>query len=580
MNARSLGALLIGAVLGLGGPVRAGDKSPDLPLKRDVTVQPAQVAGEDACPLLPAWPVVPAGTRVNDAGIVVPDVQAPVATRLGHPLPVLELMPLHLRKNLTGWVLFGAHPLLWLCPTDELLDCPCDHPQGEAAPACPKCPAGGMPAMFLPEDVIRAILAAWCGSPVVEDFGPPCEEDCCQEPKPDCCKCEGKCTCKECCCKKGTCAKSCTCAKGCCGKDCCAKGCCAKGCCETPGSGEFHFIIPMGWLGLDVILNRNADDDQEHGSFGLTVPCCASALSVWGYFTCEASQQPKCGCKKAKPCAQPAPDTEVPPSCPWMGPQKQSRQIIVSPEELEEHSVMKNLQKLIEAREVLQRAEELRQAGHLCDSLDCYQRVRNLCPGSTAAEVAEAAIAQVKAELKTSAPSATGASEEQEPAARAKRRKSHKHPASKAKQAMPPGCSWLKPQGFGLTPCLPTIHRDVIGLERIGIDFEKRYSAGPGLMIVIEEEHKPQVNKGGEEAEEAEEEEEFIPWYDEYDQSPETSGTVRDLAQEWERLLTGWFEMQSSPTAGLRLHSRGCFGPVVWELRRDGGCWSMLVQQR
>jgi hypothetical protein len=563
MNARSLCALLVGALLALAGPARAGDKSPDLPLKREVTFQPAQPAGEEASPLLPVWPVAPAGTRINDAGEVVPDVQAPAAARPGHPLPVLEQMPAHLRKNVTSWVLFGAHPLLWLCPTEALLDCPCDHPQGEAAPACPKCPAGcGMPAL-LPEDVTRAILAAWCGSPVFEEFGE-CEGDCCQEAKKaDCCKCEGKCACKDCCCKKGTCGKNCACDKGCCGKDCCAKGCCAK-----DGIEEFHCVIPLGWLGLDISVNRNAEDDRDNGTFGLTVPCCVSARSAWGYFT-ESRQQPRCGCGKDKPCAQPAPDTQVPPSCPWMAPQKQSRQTIIPPEELDEHSVMKNLDKLITAREVLRRAEELRQAGHLCDALDCYQRVCNLCPGSTAAEVAEAAIGQVKSELKTSA---RGAGEEQEPAAKAKRRKSRKLPASKAKDAMPPDCSSTKPQGFGLVPCLPAIHHDVIdGIERIGIDFEKPC---PGLTIVIEEEHKPQIGKGVEEAEE------FIPWYDEYDQSPESGSMVDALVPVLDRLLGGHFEMQSSPTAGLRLHSRGCLGPVVWQVRREGGCWSMLVQQR
>jgi hypothetical protein len=69
------------------------------------------------------------------------------------PVPSLYKLRPSVRRQVMGSLLFSAHPLLALTPTDKLLDCPGDHPQpasthapsarqsaGNSKPSCGACP--------------------------------------------------------------------------------------------------------------------------------------------------------------------------------------------------------------------------------------------------------------------------------------------------------------------------------------------------------------------------------------------------------------------------------------------------------
>jgi hypothetical protein len=683
MSSRFVRTLLFAAVLGLGLCHQATAKPPDLPLNPHDSVTPPAPQEEAESPLLPVWPQVPAGSRLNDAGVLVPD-SPPATPARARSLPLLDGLRPQVRRELASWMLFGVHPLLSLCPTEKVLDCPKDHPMPEAVPAEPTPEGDGGAA--------AALFAASCGTGLV--FAEPldfdqedcckedcCKEDCCKDSKPEGCKCAGKCACNECCCKKKSCGKGCSCAKGCCGKDCCAKGCCGKNCCGSdccgkgcctvaPGT-DIRCSISLGWFSMDLQMHRKPQDEECHGSlmFGLALPLPDSAGSVVsaGYMMARclaACSDCPCGARKSEQKSAVA-ETQ-PQTCPWRAQQEARRRRVVPPAVLEEHTVLQNLQKLIDAREMLQKAEKLRDKGHLCDALDCYKQVCKQCPGSTAAEAAEAAIEQVQVQLKTSARRAQSAEEQEQTdrlrkARQAQRKKKVKPSAEQsapdgaaeapgarqqalwlmtaAQRALEageaekaidlirqaravtigdggsrapaeyPGCecgqsgkrcgpdckcqagdgccpacrceaaSSARPParaGFGLTPPLPAVERKLVdGLERIGIDFEKNPPGG--LIIVVEEESVPPVQLSGEEEEEGEEQE-FIPWYDDYDQTPAASnGVVREVSPLRELLEWSCLEVATGPE-GLRLHSHGSLGPVGWKLRRDRGVWDWSVE--
>jgi hypothetical protein len=79
-----------------------------------------------------------------------------------------------------------------------------------------------------------------------------------------------------------------------------------------------------------------------------------------------------------------------PMTCPWRGPQTTGRVIMLT-DPVVTGDVIDNLEKLIEADCLLERARELGRKGHLCEALDCLEKVTQLCPGCRFEErVAEA----------------------------------------------------------------------------------------------------------------------------------------------------------------------------------------------
>jgi hypothetical protein len=171
MARRLLKACWCAALLApLGLAARGSAKPPDLPLEpqdavRPQLLDPDAVGNEDAAPtagfLPPAHQLRPAdftpvpllppivveeqptgelqfGLGVNSdiglTGVVV--VQAsetpcePAAPRRELlPVPSLYKLRPSVRRRVIGSLLFSAHPLMALTPTDKLLDCPSDHPQ-------------------------------------------------------------------------------------------------------------------------------------------------------------------------------------------------------------------------------------------------------------------------------------------------------------------------------------------------------------------------------------------------------------------------------------------------------------------
>jgi hypothetical protein len=81
------------------------------------------------------------------------------------------------------------------------------------------------------------------------------------------------------------------------------------------------------------------------------------------------------------------------PTCPYLIEQALPKQITtVDPQATRD--VLTNLENLLKAEELYQIAETLRKEGHLCEALDCYELVSDLCPGSRYDFLAQLAIAE------------------------------------------------------------------------------------------------------------------------------------------------------------------------------------------
>jgi hypothetical protein len=130
------------AVQGSGGALRgvAGDESETTPAGTllfgvGASGDAGLIGGAIMEPVMePAWdpsfvPLPPlVWNPLNDAGMVAfPPVNDP------QPLSALSRLEPTVRRNLASSLLFAVHPLLTLTPTDQLLDCPSDHPQPAVA---------------------------------------------------------------------------------------------------------------------------------------------------------------------------------------------------------------------------------------------------------------------------------------------------------------------------------------------------------------------------------------------------------------------------------------------------------------
>jgi hypothetical protein len=172
MTRRLLRACWCAALLApLGLAARGSAKPPDLPLEpqndvRPQLLDPDAAGNEDAAAaagFLPplnqprpadATPVMPlhiaAGQIALDANQFGQPALGPADTvfdeMCGPPAPRGELLPVpslyrlrpSVRRQVMESLLFSAHPLMVLMPTDKLLDCPSDHPQtaDSSKPAC------------------------------------------------------------------------------------------------------------------------------------------------------------------------------------------------------------------------------------------------------------------------------------------------------------------------------------------------------------------------------------------------------------------------------------------------------------
>ncbi len=108
---------------------------------------------------------------------------------------------------------------------------------------------------------------------------------------------------------------------------------------------------------------------------------CHSQLSVWQDFTPVDLKPEEC--------------------CPWMAQQARKCQQAKAPEPEEMPDVLTNLQKLVDAETLLQKAEKLWQRGQVGEALDCYAIISKLCPGSRVAQMANQAREQLYAVLCT-----------------------------------------------------------------------------------------------------------------------------------------------------------------------------------
>ncbi len=199
MTRRLLRACWCAALLApLGLAARSSAKPPDLPLESQNDVRPqlldpdargnedaAVAAGflpplnqrrpADATPVMPirigtgqiALDADPVGQPALNPADTVFDEMCEPAARHGELLPVPSLYRLRpsVRRQVMESVLFGAHPLLALLPTDKFLDCAGDHPQAaeNAKPACPRACPGMRPAerhvyQFAPSDLTQDLL--------------------------------------------------------------------------------------------------------------------------------------------------------------------------------------------------------------------------------------------------------------------------------------------------------------------------------------------------------------------------------------------------------------------------------------
>lgn len=113
---------LIALALGIGASVGVATAGPPAPLD-EPAILPWQQTNDQLLPVL--------APAVGPEAPPMPRLRVPP---LAEVAPTLTKLPLTIRRQVVGCVLFGVHPLLLLTPVDAALDQPCDHP----APARPQ----------------------------------------------------------------------------------------------------------------------------------------------------------------------------------------------------------------------------------------------------------------------------------------------------------------------------------------------------------------------------------------------------------------------------------------------------------
>jgi hypothetical protein len=250
---------------------------------------------------------------LNDVGTV----PRPPANGPQPPSGLSRLGPT-VRRNLASSLLFAVHPLLTLTPTDQLLDCPGDHPQpavaGETNVRLEVSETGTGSLLIGPGVNTDAGLI---GSIVLNgrEFGVSCP-----------------------CCRGWDALRDCW--------ESFLKRC-------TGRAVEVPTEPPVGFI--------NAF--RPH----VFIPHCPPAAPA-----AEPIE---------KMPAEDDDLSEEAPTCPYLRQQAagRHRQELADPDV--GRDVLSNLERLLEADRLLETGRELARQGHVCEALDCFQMVERLCPG-------------------------------------------------------------------------------------------------------------------------------------------------------------------------------------------------------
>jgi hypothetical protein len=350
MTRQSLRACLCAvALLGAPGLASLAAKPPDLPVNDKDTVTPPrpQAEGPGDSPS-PEALTTPAGGLLlgigasGDAGLMGGAIMGPAGDPPFVPMPQL-VYPLNdvgtvpcppangpqppsglsrleptVRRNLASSLLFAVHPLLTLTPTDQLLDCPGDHPQPAVAGAISvevEVSETGTGSLLFGLGVNSD--AGLTGSIVLNgrEFGV-------------CCPCG-----------RGWDAL----------RDCWESF--LKRC--TGRAVEVPTEPPVGFI--------NTIDP---------------ATFIQGLTPVEPPVEPI-----EKMPAEDGDLSGEAPTCPYLRQQAAGRHMQELADPDLGRDVLSNLERLLEADRLLETGRELARQGHVCEALDCFQMVEHLCPG-------------------------------------------------------------------------------------------------------------------------------------------------------------------------------------------------------
>jgi hypothetical protein len=110
-------------------------------------------------------------------------------------------------------------------------------------------------------------------------------------------------------------------------------------------------------------------------------------------------------------CPQDAPASS---ECPWMREHATEPPACAKAVPEKVRTVTENLRDLRKAARLLKQGEKLGKAGHVCEALDCFEKARQLCPGSTLEERAEQAAAELFPFLEEESPMTEDSAKEQD----------------------------------------------------------------------------------------------------------------------------------------------------------------------